>query len=199
MNNQKNYFHSQRSLSSSISSSRTSSIYGSHIYELTQFSTPQICDICDELIDSKRPLNGLNRNYNYILCKKNFFCFFCFRLFLIIEGIRALQCRDCASVCHERCRSIASCKPCRRIGVSGSSDSQFVVNSTRFETGSVTGKFFRSYDDLCFCFFLCFSHIIIIFKNKQKKNKTTNFPDITDVLLEKAGKILLYVFDLFRI
>ncbi len=59
---------------------------------------------------------------------------------LSIEGIRALQCRDCSNVCHEKCRSIASCKPCRRIGVTGSSDSQIVVNSTRFETGSVTGK-----------------------------------------------------------
>ena len=66
MNSQKNYFHPERSFSSSISSSRTSSIYGSHIYELTQFSTRQICDICDKLIDSKKPLNGLNRNILYV-------------------------------------------------------------------------------------------------------------------------------------
>jgi hypothetical protein len=56
MNSQQNYFQTQRSLSSS----RTSSIYGSHTYELTQFSTPQICDACDELIDSKKSPNSLN-------------------------------------------------------------------------------------------------------------------------------------------
>jgi hypothetical protein len=61
--------------------------------------------------------------------------------FLLLEGIRALQCRDCSNVCHEKCRTIASCKPCRRVGVSGSTDTQVVVNSTRFETGSVTGLF----------------------------------------------------------
>ncbi|CAF4327090.1 unnamed protein product, partial [Rotaria sp. Silwood2] len=114
MNSHQNYLQPQRSLSSSISSSRTSSIYGSHAYEFKQFTTPQICDACDELIDSKKSPN---------------------------EGIRALQCRDCSNVCHEKCRPIASCKPCRRIGVSGSADSQIVVNSTRFETGSVTGVY----------------------------------------------------------
>lgn len=112
-----NYLQTQRSLSSSISSSRTSSIYGSHTYESIQFSAPQICDACDELIDTKKSSNGLHSP----------------------EGIRALQCRDCANVCHEKCRPIASCKPCRRVGASGSTDSQIVVNSTRFETGSVTG------------------------------------------------------------
>ncbi|CAF3453250.1 unnamed protein product [Rotaria sp. Silwood1] len=114
MNSNQNYLQPQRSLSSSISSSRTSSMYGTHAYEFKQFTTAQICDACDELIDSKKSPN---------------------------EGIRALQCRDCLNVCHEKCRSIASCKPCRRIGVSGSSDSQIVVNSTRFETGSVTGVY----------------------------------------------------------
>ncbi len=75
-------------------------------------------------------------NFIQILFRKeNFFLFFS------SEGIRALQCRDCLNVCHEKCRSIASCKPCRRIGASGSSDPQIVVNSTRFETGSVTGIF----------------------------------------------------------
>lgn len=59
MNPQQNYLQPQRSLSSSISSSRTSSIYGPHTYESVQFSTPQICDACDELIDSKRLSNGL--------------------------------------------------------------------------------------------------------------------------------------------
>jgi hypothetical protein len=58
MNTQQNYLQPQRSLSSSISSSRTSSIYGSHTYEPTQFSTPRICDACDELIDSKKSPNG---------------------------------------------------------------------------------------------------------------------------------------------
>ncbi|CAF4872257.1 unnamed protein product, partial [Rotaria sp. Silwood1] len=94
----------------SLSSSRTLSMYGYHAYEFKQFTTAQICHACDELIDSKKFPNG----------------------------IRAVQCRDCSNVCHEKCRPIASCKPCRRIGVSGSSDSQIVVNSTRFETGSVT-------------------------------------------------------------
>lgn len=125
-----NYLSTQRSLSSSISSSRTSSIYGSHTYESIQFSAPQICDACDELIDTKKFNNGLysirmdlsGRNIRYLS-----------------EGVRALQCRDCANVCHEKCRAIASCKPCRRVGASGSTDSQIVVNSTRFETGSVTG------------------------------------------------------------
>ncbi|CAF1324822.1 unnamed protein product [Rotaria sordida] len=114
INSHQNYLQPQRSLSSSISSSRTSSMYGSHAYEFKQFTTPQICDACDELIDSKKLPN---------------------------EGIRALQCRDCLNVCHEKCRPIASCKPCRRIGLSGTSDSQIVVNSTRFETGSVTGVY----------------------------------------------------------
>jgi hypothetical protein len=59
MNPPQNYLQPQRSLSSSVSSSRTSSIYGSHTYEPTQFSTPQICDACDELIDSKKMPNGL--------------------------------------------------------------------------------------------------------------------------------------------
>jgi hypothetical protein len=63
VNAQPNYLQQpQRSLSSSISSSRTSSIYGSHTYESTQFSTPQICDTCDELIDAKRSPNGLTRS-----------------------------------------------------------------------------------------------------------------------------------------
>ncbi|CAF1115384.1 unnamed protein product [Adineta steineri] len=114
MNSQQNYLQPQRSLSSSISSSRTSSMYGLHTYESAQFSTPQICDTCDELIDSKKSP---------------------------MEGIRALQCRDCSNICHEKCRSVASCKPCRRVGVSGSSESQIVVNSSRFETGSVTGVY----------------------------------------------------------
>ncbi|CAF1097370.1 unnamed protein product [Adineta ricciae] len=114
MNSTPHYLHPQRSLSSSISSSRTSSMYGSHTYELTQFSSPQICDTCDEIIDSKKST---------------------------LDGIRALQCRECSNVCHEKCRSIASCRPCRRIGTSGPSDSQIVVNSTRFETGSVTGVY----------------------------------------------------------
>ncbi|CAF4642653.1 unnamed protein product, partial [Rotaria sp. Silwood2] len=86
-------------------------MYGSHAYEFKQFTTSQICDVCDELIDSKKSPN---------------------------EGIRALQCRDFLNVCHEKCRPIASYKSCQRIGVSGSSDSQIVVNSTRFEKGSVT-------------------------------------------------------------
>jgi hypothetical protein len=132
MTSQQNYLQPQRSLSSSISSSRTSSIYGSHTYEPTQFSTPQICDACDELIDSKKSPNGLKLFHFYLYKTKTF---------LWIEGIRALQCRDCSNVCHEKCRPIASCKPCRRIGVSGTSDSQVVVNSSRFETGSVTGIF----------------------------------------------------------
>jgi hypothetical protein len=96
---------------------------------------------------------------------KNKICF----SFSLLEGIRALQCRDCSNVCHEKCRSVASCKPCRRVGVSGSTDSQVVVNSTRFETGSVTGWFEISF--LSFC--------------------NISFPDITDILLEKAGKILI--------
>ncbi|CAF3956551.1 unnamed protein product, partial [Rotaria sp. Silwood1] len=37
-------------------------------------------------------------------------------------GIRALQCRDCSYVC---------CEKCRQIRISGSSDSQIVVDSTR--------------------------------------------------------------------
>jgi hypothetical protein len=61
MNSQQNYLQAQRSLSSSISSSRASSMYGSHTYEPIQFSAPQICDACDEIIDSKRFSNGLNR------------------------------------------------------------------------------------------------------------------------------------------
>ncbi|CAF2478858.1 unnamed protein product [Rotaria sp. Silwood2] len=89
-------------------------MYGSHAYEFKQFTTSQICDVCDELIDSKKSPN---------------------------EGIRALQCRDFLNVCHEKCRPIASYKSCQRIGVSGSSDSQIVVNSTRFEKGSVTGVY----------------------------------------------------------
>ena len=131
VNSQPNYLQQpQRSLSSSISSSRTSSIYGSHTYESTQFSTPQICDTCDELIDTKKSPHGLTRSP----------CSSPFRAPCILpEGIRALQCRDCANVCHEKCRSAASCKPCRRVGVTGTSDSQIVVNSSRFETGSVTG------------------------------------------------------------
>ncbi len=59
MNIQHNYLQPQRSLSSSISSSRTSSVYGSHTYESIQFTTPQICDACDELIDSKKSSNGM--------------------------------------------------------------------------------------------------------------------------------------------
>lgn len=106
-----NYLQPQRSLSSSVSSSRTSSIYNSHSYDLMQFTTPQICDICDELIDMKK-----------------------------FDNSRAYQCRDCLNICHEKCRSLASCKPCRRIAIAGSTDSSFVVNSSRFETGSVTGK-----------------------------------------------------------
>ena len=63
VNSQSNYLQQpQRSLSSSISSSRTSSIYGSHTYESTQFSTPQICDTCDELIDTKKSPHGLTRS-----------------------------------------------------------------------------------------------------------------------------------------
>jgi hypothetical protein len=49
----------------------------------------------------------------------------------------SIECRDCSNVCHEKCRPTISCKPCRRIGVSGLSHSQIVVNSTRFETASV--------------------------------------------------------------
>ncbi|CAF4600573.1 unnamed protein product, partial [Rotaria sp. Silwood2] len=30
-------------------------------------------------------------------------------------GIQVFQCRDCSNVCHEKCRPVASCKPCRRI------------------------------------------------------------------------------------
>jgi hypothetical protein len=74
MNSQQNYLQPQRSLSSSISSSRTSSIYGSHTYESIQFSTPQICDACDELIDSKKSLNGLN--FIQILFQKKISLFF---------------------------------------------------------------------------------------------------------------------------
>ncbi len=73
MNYQQNYLQpQQRSLTSSISSSRTSSIYGLHTYELIQFSTPQICDACDELIDTKKSPNGLNLCFLFSL---NCFCF----------------------------------------------------------------------------------------------------------------------------
>lgn len=58
LNSPSNYLLPQRSLSSSISSSRTSSIYASHNYELVPFPTPQICDTCDELIDTKKSPTG---------------------------------------------------------------------------------------------------------------------------------------------
>ncbi|CAF4940339.1 unnamed protein product, partial [Rotaria sp. Silwood1] len=35
----------------SLSSSRTSSMYGSHVYEFKQFTTSQVCDACDELLN----------------------------------------------------------------------------------------------------------------------------------------------------
>lgn len=60
MTTSQNYLHPHRSLSSSIGSSRTSSIFSSHTYEFKQFLTPQICDACDELIDSKKSPNGLS-------------------------------------------------------------------------------------------------------------------------------------------
>ncbi|CAF5050965.1 unnamed protein product, partial [Rotaria sp. Silwood1] len=65
----------QRSLSSSL----ISSMYGSHVYEFKQFITSQICDACDELLNSAKSPN---------------------------EGIRALQRRDCSNVCRQKCRRI---------------------------------------------------------------------------------------------
>jgi hypothetical protein len=92
---------------------------------------------------------------------------------IFIDGIRALQCRDCCNVCHEKCRSSASCKPCRRIGMTpgNTADTQVVVNSTRFETGSVTGNYCP------------LTEVVFPFID--------NVADITDDLLEKAGKHLL--------
>ncbi|CAF3905636.1 unnamed protein product, partial [Rotaria sp. Silwood1] len=53
MNSHQNYLQPQRSLSSS----RTSSMYGSHAYEFKQFTTPQIFDACDELLNSAKSPN----------------------------------------------------------------------------------------------------------------------------------------------
>lgn len=97
----------------------------------------------------------------------------------ILEGIRALQCRDCLNVCHEKCRPLASCKPCRRHGTSGTSDSQIVVNSTRFETGSVTGLI----DKFSLRFFLFHSIDFLLLL------LPIHSTDITDILLEKAGNL----------
>jgi hypothetical protein len=60
MNSQQNYLQPQRSLSSSISSSRTPSVYASHTYESTQFSSPKISNASDEIVDSKKSLTGVN-------------------------------------------------------------------------------------------------------------------------------------------
>ncbi|CAF5142968.1 unnamed protein product, partial [Rotaria sp. Silwood1] len=47
MNSHQNYLQPQRSLLSS----RTSSMYGSHVYEFKQFTISQVCDACDELLN----------------------------------------------------------------------------------------------------------------------------------------------------
>lgn len=100
------------------------------------------------------------------LCLDSFLQFVSF-----LEAIRALQCRDCSNVSHEKCRSLASGKPCRRVTSSGTTEPPIVVNSSRFETGSVTGRSLR--------LTVVLMMFIVVFK------------DITDVLLDKAGKLVV--------